>query len=878
VNASEVNSFLGPRYRVPVSKDGLYRLTYENLQAAGLDVGNVDPTTFQLHNQGSEVAIYVENLDGNGHQFSPGEFILFYGQAFSGERMAQRYSAENTNWLSFIRHLPEGGVEQWKPQMNATMVEKYNQENVYWLTEGGAPGRRMMMRDGTPLTAPTPTSYLANLHAEKQRTWRTTLFTGEDTWFWSLMSAQTTTFQVFTTTITAIASEPFTATLRGELSAFEFDDTGSPDHHTKIFFNDPAHLVPLDDRYWDGRSRYHFEVPLAKSKMVEGSNRLDVMALRVYQNPNKPIDYIYFDWFEVDYLRRFQAVNDEIFFPGEQAGAWKYVLNGFSNPPGAVLDITDVYTPTMILSSTYMTGTVSFEVNQFGGEKYLVGKFNDIPAAQISHYAPPDLAKPADYLFISHRDFITATQVLADYRAGQGLATQVIDVQDLYNEFNDGIYHPLAIKNYLAYAFANWPIPPAYVMLVGDGHWNFNGSTLYDSPPIYMPPNLAWVDPWQGEVDSPNLLATVVGGDVLPDLSISRVPVNSAAQMEAIVDKILAYEGTSLQDWQLRILSVADNGPDSAGDFRGMVRALNWDYFPPSTGYITDTIFLDTFIQTGACAAGSPCPAAATEIVDTLNLSGTLLMDYVGHASLTFWAREKIFSTTDGGRLTNSASLPVMLSMTCLDGYWSHPNLSSPSLAEELLRIDGRGLIAAFSPTGLGVATGHDPLQRGFYDALFRNGEWGLGKASLAAKMALYATGADYDLIQTFTIFGDPALRLKNSFNFHVFPNQATKNAKQGTTVIYPVQVTNTARITDTLEVAASGNNWTVTVPAVIGPLASGASVQVDVAVQIPRHAPSQAQDEVRLVFISLGNRTISHEVILTTTTWNKLWLPELAR
>ena len=103
--------------------------------------------------------------------------------------------------------------------------------------------------------------------------------------------------------------------------------------------------------------------------------------------------------------------------------------------------------------------------------------------------------------------------------------------------------------------------------------------------------------------------------------------------------------------------------------------------------------------------------------------------------------------------------------MTCLDGYWIHPNVSSasksgPSLAEELVRAPQNGAVATFSPTGLGVATGHDVLHQGFFEAVFQANAGDLGEAALSAKLRLYASGANFDLLHTFTIFGDPALRL----------------------------------------------------------------------------------------------------------------------
>ena len=81
-----------------------------------------------------------------------------------------------------------------------------------------------------------------------------------------------------------------------------------------------------------------------------------------------------------------------------------------------------------------------------------------------------------------------------------------------------------------------------------------------------------------------------------------------------------------------------------------------------------------------------------------------------------------------------------------------------------MLRFPNGGAVGAFSPTGLGVSTGHDELHRGFYDSLFNDGVWELGAASLTAKLNLFISGGNYDLLHTFTIFGDPALNIKNPY------------------------------------------------------------------------------------------------------------------
>jgi len=103
--------------------------------------------------------------------------------------------------------------------------------------------------------------------------------------------------------------------------------------------------------------------------------------------------------------------------------------------------------------------------------------------------------------------------------------------------------------------------------------------------------------------------------------------------------------------------------------------------------------------------------------------------------------------------------------MTCLDGYFIDP-LSAlegrPSLGESIVRAAPHGAIASFSPTGMGTTYGHDYLNRGLFIALFENNITELGPATAWAKYYLYSqTSAYLDLIETYTLFGDPATSLK---------------------------------------------------------------------------------------------------------------------
>ncbi len=65
---------------------------------------------------------------------------------------------------------------------------------------------------------------------------------------------------------------------------------------------------------------------------------------------------------------------------------------------------------------------------------------------------------------------------------------------------------------------------------------------------------------------------TVSGADTFPDLIIG-LSVNSLAEAQDMVNKIIAYEQTRPSGLQYQVLAVADKA-DAAGDFAGLSDSL----------------------------------------------------------------------------------------------------------------------------------------------------------------------------------------------------------------------------------------------------------------------------------------------------------------
>jgi hypothetical protein len=236
-------------------------------------------------------------------------------------------------------------------------------------------------------------------------------------------------------------------------------------------------------------------------------------------------------------------------------------------------------------------------------------------------------------------------------------------------------------------------------------------------------------------------LGDVVGKDGVPEIAIGRIPVLDAAELEAYLAKIIAYEAEGAAGWRQRVLMVADDA-DVAGDF-----AVDSDQlagFLPADAAVGRVYLLQPY---------TPDQARA-RILGAVD-EGVALLNYVGHGGLDRMAAEGMVVTGDVAAMNNGERLPVVTSFTCYLAMFSYPGYSS--LGEELvLRADG-GAAAVWGPTGLSsnqraVALGEKAM------AVLLDGDGRVGDAVIEAIGAFVEAGGDGAYPNVYAFLGDPGL------------------------------------------------------------------------------------------------------------------------
>jgi hypothetical protein len=687
----------GDRIKISVGKDGLYYIDSTKISLLlGISQNEarhlITAGELAISSQGSKVA-YIPSSDSSG--------IFFYGR----------------------------GIDSI-----------YTKENIYWLYRGR--GLQMSSRGGH---GPSPSGYSTfteTVHAEENTSFLNTsdMDPESDYWFWGYLYVSPTykdlASKTFTIQTDSVADIPATATLTVNLKGYTNTDA-NPDHHIRVSLINGTVTKVIGEGWLEGTdSQPPVVIQFDQQLLNSGSNTIMVEAVI---DPGVPYSAFFVDSFDLTYHKLYEANGNALIFKAE--GIAPLTVYGFTNPDIFVFDVTDPQRPIVELATTIFDEGGSFSVSfipHSAGARDLVIK-PDADVSDLNAWAdtPSRLSSKinaADYVIIAPDELMEAVQVLADYRQSQGLKTMVIKLEDIMDEFNFGISSPHAIKDFLTYAYHNWSKAPRYVVLVGEGTYDYKDNQGFGDN--LMPPMIVRT-PF-GLFPSDNILADA-DGDHIPDMAIGRLPVLTADELQGLVGKIITYESTVGN----RIIMIADN-QDEGGN------------------YTADSDDLALLVPKGFSADKLYLPVYSADYIRNVLLygirSGTFLLNYIGHGNPYSMAHEGLLRIPDVSYMENAGRLFVLSAMTCTIGQFALPGYDS--LSEALVIKKDGGAVAVLAPSGLSLNSLSKTLAEGFFTSAFSGTALTLGD-SLREAFRYYRNkeGSDFGL-DIYNLQGDPALRL----------------------------------------------------------------------------------------------------------------------
>ncbi len=676
-----------PAVEISVSAEGWYRVTGAQLAAAGFRA-YTDVRSLHLYAEGVQQPILVVGAQQGA--LGPDGAIEFYGTGidtpFSGTR-------------------------------------------VYWLVSDWVSGKRIGSEAAASSGAPTAQSFPFSVLFRQRSTYFAALLNGEDqdNFFGAIVSS-TPVDQVLT-----IAHVDPNSTIPTTLDVTLQGVTQGQEHRVAVALDG----LPLGEMDFTGQANSSITFPVSAGVIQNGSNTVTLTAL------DGDNDVSLVQSVQLNYAHTYTADSDWLRATAE-AGA-NIRIDGFSQPTVEVFDITD---PTSIvkLSAPVTSDGSSYGVTvtvdgPSGSQRTLLAFSGDQISAPdaLSFHAPSSISTNragADYIVITHPDFLSSIAPLVKLHESQGESVSVVTTDQLYDAYNYGERSPFALRDYLQFAATQWRVHPRAVLLVGDASFdprNYLGFGDFDLVPTRMIETAAFKtasDDWFTDFQQTGF-ATIPTG---------RLPVRTPQQAALVVSKIVNYEsGQSAGSWNNQAVVIADQNIDT--DFTSEANAAA--AVLPSSLQVTKIL-----------AAGQNASVVKQKILDALN-NGALLVNYTGHGSEEQWSFSDIFDDSTAASLTNGNRLPMFLLMDCLNGFFH--DVYATSLSNALMLAPNGGAVAVWASSGFTEAPPQATMDQAFLSAWASNPRLPIGSAILAAKAGV----TDADVRRTWILFGDPEMRLQ---------------------------------------------------------------------------------------------------------------------
>ena len=663
--------------RIGVKGEGLVRVSRAQLEAAGFDA-TTDSSLWQLYVEGVEQPMII----GAG-----GTYIEFYGK----------------------------GTDTVE-----TDIRKY------YLLNGTSAGKRIESRVAHTNTSTVVTPSYSQTFIKKERNnYVDDVINGDLENYWG---------RGFGTLL---------STLNFNLSGVDF---GSPNATVNMRFqgySDTTHVVEvtLNDQVLgnvttgstSGQINFNGTFPILTSLLREGANTVKFRSI----GPSG--DFNFFDTISISFNRKYLADQNKVFFYTQNYRKAK--LDGFTSSNVRVFDITRDGEPVLMTNLTFEQNGATYgaDMPAARGRSFYAVEDSAILAPESVTANNPELigipTNGADLVVISYKDLLPQAQVWADYRASQGTSVKVVEVSDIYDEFNFGSLSSNSIRSFLQYAYQNWQNPPEYVLLVGDGSWdsrNYEGLGNWNFVPSKM------VSTVHTDTVSDEALADF-NNDGLSELAIGRIAARTSTQVTTMYNKTVLWE------------SLPQNWPD-----RGAVFAYDFD-----SGYPFSLMSLNlrnqipgvpsTFVFRGEANAIANLHAALAN-----GGTGRYIVNYSGHGTAGSWGGNPTFFNVFSVAQLSDHNPAIYTMLTCLNGYFHW--LYNPSFAEVLTNTPNKGAVVAWASTGLTTPDIQEQMATRYYQKL-NTGT--LTKMGDLVKDAKTVVDGGTDVRLSWVLIGDPMLKVR---------------------------------------------------------------------------------------------------------------------
>jgi Peptidase family C25 len=397
-----------------------------------------------------------------------------------------------------------------------------------------------------------------------------------------------------------------------------------------------------------------------------------------------------------------------------------------------------------------------------------ISQLNKINNQNIRQYQSPEL------IIITKKKYKAAAQKLAEHRIkNSNISTEIIDIDEIYNEFSSGMVDVTAIRDFTKYMYDQPSKRLKYLLILADAASDIRNKgadsdlkrSLPDLIPTYQSRESLDIvksfcsEDYFGflEENEGEWLETESDRDNHTlDIGVGRIPVKSVEDAEGMVQKIIYYEtkAKTIGKWRTKVTLTADDGDFNLHqlDIEDLTKIIQ----KKGNSFSTDKIYVDASPRLSGNFLGKLSPVTSNKIYNTFK-KGALIFNYTGHGGVKNLSDEKILDRDEIIDWQNLENLPLMVTATCQFGRYDDP-LEVCGGEKALLNPEG-GAIALLTTTRPVYSSSNKKINEAFYNTVFEpiNGENPrLGDVFRLTKNKSF----DSIFNRNFTLLGDPSMRL----------------------------------------------------------------------------------------------------------------------
>ncbi|MFA6541814.1 MAG: C25 family cysteine peptidase, partial [Bacteroidota bacterium] len=419
-----------------------------------------------------------------------------------------------------------------------------------------------------------------------------------------------------------------------------------------------------------------------------------------------------------------------------------------------------------ITNFQFLSDTLHFADSVKNGISYCLLREDKIPAPVFFYKRKfinlRDAARQADYIAITHPYFLSAAQSYASFIASSyGITATVVNINDIYDEFNDGFFSPEPIRTFLKTAYEKWQDPkPKYAFLIGKATYDFYGnkSKYFGAPKI-----MNFVPSYGNPVSDNWFVMWDLPVSFVPQMNIGRLPVQTIDEFQSYFVKHQKYLSKGFDDWNKRYLFFAGGNftdPSQIADAKGVNDYIINNYI---NSHPIGGNFANFYKTTNPVTNFGPySPDYIQDAIDR----GGVFISYIGHSGTQTWDN----SITDMSQLKNTHDRsPLITDFGCSTGKFAEPDVVSFSeLAVSEANGQAIGYIGnsslGFTSTALGNGNPLNSFPKYFYKKLLIDTSASIGDVHRLARidyLKQFGSSGAYGLFaKTNSLIGDPIVRL----------------------------------------------------------------------------------------------------------------------